>query len=291
MSTSLSPLRSGDKVGIVAASSAYDDLTPLKEGLALLNSWGLETDHADIPQRRWGYLAGTDQDRLKDLHSQRLCALLACARGGWGAARLLEQPIDWQPGWLLGFSDVTALLLARHRAGFEGGIHGPLLSTLAMEPAWSQERLRALLFGDALPDLQGSRWVDGVAEGPLIAANLTVASHLLGSDHMPDLKGTILILEDVGEQPYRLDRMPTHWRLNGVLQQLAGLGFGRFSGCDDDDRQQGFSATEVLRERSKDLGIPVVADLPVGHGQEGNAALPIGRRARLDGVQGRLSLL
>ena len=285
-------LQAGDRVGVVAASSAFRDPEPLEQGLSLLRSWGLKAEAGSIPQRRWGYLAGSDQERVADLQRQPHPPLLACARGGWGAARLLEQPILWQQGWLLGFSDVTALLLARQSAGFDGGIHGPLLSTLAAEPDWSQQRLRTLLFGGSIPDLQGSGWVDGIAEGPLITANLTVASHLLGSAHMPDLDGAILVLEDVGEQPYRLDRMLTHWRLTGVLQRLAGLGFGRFSDCDDDDNlQEGFSATEVLQERSCDLGIPVIADLPVGHGAEGNAALPIGRKARLDGQRGLLSLL
>ena len=299
-------LSNGATVGVVAASSALDDLTAVHQGLDLLKAWGLTIPSTGIQPRRWGYLAGTDRERLADLQPDPRPALLACARGGWGAARLLEHPLDWQPGWLLGFSDVTALLMARQAAGFDGGVHGPLLSTLAAEPAWSQRRLRQLLFGEELQDLQGSSWAGGVAEGPLIAANLTVASHLLGSDHMPDLRGAILILEDVGERPYRLDRMLTHWRLTGTLQNLAGLGFGRFSNCDDnpcdddntDDNNSGnttidgqVTAMTVLRERSRDLGIPVVADLPVGHGSEGNAALPIGRPARLDGDQGRLRML
>ncbi|MGC6483115.1 MAG: S66 peptidase family protein [Synechococcus sp.] len=285
------PLKAGDRVGVVAASSAYDDLKPLAAGLELLRRWGLQINVDAIPQRRWGYLAGPDQERIKDLQSQPASALLACTRGGWGAARLLEHPIQWNPGWLLGFSDVTALLLARQSAGVDGGIHGPLLSTLAAEPAWSQERLRALLFGEPLPNLQGAAWVKGVAQGPLIAANLTVASHLLGSPHMPDLTDAILILEDVGERPYRLDRMLTHWRLTGMLQRLAGIGFGRFSGCDADDQEQSFRWVDVLKERTHDIGIPVVGDLPVGHGPEGNAALPIGWMASLDGDQGVLKLL
>lgn len=291
MSNSAAPLKAGDLVSVVAASSAYDDLKPLEAGLDLLHSWGLLTQAGSIPVRRWGYLAGTDQERLSDLHNQPSPSLLACARGGWGAARLLEHPIQWSPGWLLGFSDVTALLLARQSAGIDGGIHGPLLSTLAAEPGWSQERLRALLFGEPLEDLPGKPWVKGVAEGPLIAANLTVASHLLGSSHMPDLTGAILILEDVAELPYRLDRMLTHWRLTGTLQRLGGIGLGRFSACEDDDQRPGFTWMEVLKERTGDLGIPVVGDLPVGHGPEGNAALPMGRRALLDGDHGRLRLL
>ncbi|MEB3159198.1 MAG: LD-carboxypeptidase [Synechococcus sp.] len=290
MTTAIKPLHSGDKVRVVAASSAFANVDPLQRGLEILCRWGLITETETIPQRRWGYLAGSDAERLDDLQRLPAPPLLACARGGWGAARLLEQTIEWPKGWLLGFSDVTALLLARHRAGIAGGIHGPLLSTLAAEPEWSQERLRSLLFGLSLPDLHGNSWVTGIAEGPVIAANLTVASHLLGTPHMPDLSGSILILEDVGELPYRLDRMLTHWRLTGVLQQLAGIGFGRFSDCDDDEAD-GFSWREVLQERSGDLGIPVIADLPIGHGSEGNAALPIGHMARLDGDRGVLSLL
>ena len=126
-------------------------------------------------------------------------------------------------------------------------------------------------------------------------ANLTVATHLLGTPHLPSLEGAILILEDVGEAPYRIERMLTHWRLSGALRPLAGLGFGSFEGCDEADSrasepaERRFSVEQVLQERSLDLGIPVVARLPVGH-TPGNAALPLGVRARLDGTRGRLQL-
>ncbi|MEB3253619.1 MAG: LD-carboxypeptidase, partial [Synechococcus sp.] len=120
--------------------------------------------------------------------------------------------------------------------------------------------------------------------------NLTVASHLLGSSHVPELRGAILILEDVGEEPYRIDRMLTHWRLCGALQQLAGIGFGRFTGCEADADSESFRLEAILRERTSDLAIPCVSDLPVGH-IEGNAALPLGRVACLDGDEGLLSLL
>jgi muramoyltetrapeptide carboxypeptidase len=118
-----------------------------------------------------------------------------------------------------------------------------------------------------------------------------VASHLLGSPWIPCLDGAILILEDVGEAPYRIDRMLTHWRLCGALHRLAGLGFGSFSACEDDRPDQlSFTVKQVLEERTADLNIPRVMDLPVGH-QCGNAALPLGRQARLDGDNGQLSLL
>ncbi len=307
------PLRPGDRVGLVAASSALDDLERLQAGIAVLEGWGLQVAAHAAPLRRWGYLAGADPERRSDLLASgadpvsvagaetggEQAALLACIRGGWGAARLLEQPLELPAGWLLGFSDVTSLLWAQAAQGLGGAIHGPLVTSLASEPEWSRERLRQLLFGDPLADLDGIAWSGGSATGPLLVGNLTVATHLLGTRHLPDLQGAILILEDVGEAPYRLDRMLTHWRLCGALQQLGGIGFGRFSGCDDPDDVPGktsaelarsFSAEQVLRDRTADLGIPVLAGLPVGH-EPGNAALPLGVRARLDGQRGQLQIL
>jgi muramoyltetrapeptide carboxypeptidase len=291
------PLRRGDRVGLVAASSALDDGAKLAAGLELLRGWGLVVeDRPALLERRWGYLAGVDAERAADLVAEPPPALLACVRGGWGAARLLERPLALGKGWLLGFSDVTSLLWARVAQGQGGAVHGPLLTTLAAEPAWSQERLRALLFGEPVPDLEAVGWRGGVAEGPLLVANLTVATHLLGTPHLPALDGAILVLEDVGEAPYRIERMLTHWRLCGALQRLAGLAFGNFEGWGEaDGRREGpaehrFGLEAVLRERSLDLGIPVVAHLPVGHAP-GNGALPLGVRARLDGGRGHLGLL
>jgi muramoyltetrapeptide carboxypeptidase len=298
------PLRTGDRVQLVAASSALlgeEAQARLQAGIAVLEAWGLQVGRAPLQGRRWGYLAGRDPERRGDLEAaaRRGAELLACVRGGWGAARLLEKPLGLPPRWLLGFSDVTSLLWAQLAQGQGGAIHGPLLTTLAAEPAWSQERLRRLLFGEPLADLQGVGWCGGAAAGPLLAANLTVATHLLGTPHLPDLRGAILVLEDVGEAPYRIERMLTHWRLSGALQQLAGIGLGHFTDCDDAAADQAacteqaldrFSLEQVLRERTADLGVPVVSGLPVGH-VAGNAALPLGAWAELDADRGRLRML
>jgi muramoyltetrapeptide carboxypeptidase len=302
------PLHPGDRVRLVAASSALESSERLEAGLQVLRSWGLVVDLPPILGRRWGYMAGRDDQRAGDLRGTAAdgqnAPLLACVRGGWGSARLLQEGADsrllaWldptaAPQWLLGFSDVTSLLWARWAKRCSGGVHGPLITTLGEEPAWSQERLHGLLFGEKLTPLQGCGWIGGVGEGPLLVANLTVATHLLGTPHLPDLKGAIVVFEDVGEAPYRIERMLTHWRLCGALQQLAGIGWGRFSGCTDPDRadqapETFFTTEQVLLERTADLGIPVVADLPVGH-MPGNAALPLGVWARLDGNKGSLAL-
>ncbi len=286
-------LKPGDEVITVAASSAIDDFKSVKEGQKVLESWGLVFRSQNLDDRRWGYLAGNDETRNKDLNPSPRAPLLICARGGWGAARLLEQEQTWSQGWLVGFSDVTSLLWARLTAGFDGCVHGPLLTTLANEPTWSQKRLKSILFGEAVQDLQGEAWSQGTASGPLLVANLTVASSLLGTNYIPNLNGVILIFEDVGEAPYRIDRLLTQWRLSGKLKGLAGLGFGSFEKCvdlDDTSTDTTFNIETILKERTLDLGIPVVGSLPLGH-RCGNAALPLGRKALLDGKNGLLRLL
>ena len=115
----------------------------------------------------------------------------------------------------------------------------------------------------------------------------------IGTKHLPNFKESILIIEDIGEAPYKIDRMLTHLRLAGVLKQLSGLGLGSFTNCVDEDgicQAKSFDLLHIFRDRTKDLKIPIISNLPVGHG-EANASLPIGSQAILDGDKGRLSLL
>ena len=211
---------------------------------------------------------------------------MVAVAGGWGSARLLEA--GWQPGprplWLVGFSDASALLLAQLAAGNGGGIHGSLQGD---DAAWA--RLVALLRGERVAPLQGVGWRGGIATGPLVVANLTVATSLIGTRWWPRLAGCVLVLEDVGEEPYRIDRMLTQWRTSGVLEGVAGIGLGRFRWKQDDVLPGDLTMDEVLQERLGSLGVPLVAGLPVGHGQP-NLALPQGRLAHLDGQRGSLAL-
>ena len=287
------PLKNGDLFHIVAASSQISNKEDLQAGITVLQEWGLICNHIDNIDRSWGYLAGSDEDRFNELHPNSHFPLIAFARGGWGSARLLERRQPWKEGWMVGFSDLTSILLARLASGFKGGVHGPLITTLGSEPDWSQDRLKSILFGNSVPDIYGDPWGGGVSKGHLIVGNLTVLTHLIGTEHLPNFKKSILILEDIGEAPYRIDRMLTHLRLAGILQQLSGLGFGAFTKCDEDkdvDRKPSFELLDVFRDRTKGLEIPIVSKLPIGHCL-GNAALPQGSQAILNGDKGRLSLL
>lgn len=294
------PLQPGDLLYVVAPSGALREGPALEQGLKIWRERGYRLELCPGYADRWGYLAGTDQARRNQLQlalDDPNCRGLVCLRGGYGGARLLE---DWQwpqrlragsgqselVPWLIGFSDITSLLWSLACEGVSG-VHGPLLTTLYAEPDWSVERLFDWLEGRALQPLDGNSWVGGEASGLLLPANLTVATHLLGTSAQPDLTNTILALEDVTEAPYRIDRMLTQWRMTGALSGLRGIAVGRFSQCEPAANLPSFTVEEVLRDRLGDLGIPVVADLPFGHDGV-NAALPVGTPVTLDGDRGLL---
>ena len=230
------------------------------------------------------------QERVEDLRSawnDPTVDAVVTLGGGWGAARVLEAGFRFprHPKWSLGFSDTSSLLLAQWAAGLPGAIHG---SSGGSEAQW--QRTVDLLCGRPVAPLQGEPRRRGIARGPLVVTNLTVATHLIGTPWLPSLRGAILVLEDVGEAPYRVDRMLTQWRSAGLLQQLAGVACGRFSWAEDDILPGDFTMDEILEERLGDLGIPLVLNLPLGHGRP-NQALPLGAQAQLDGNHGLLSLM
>jgi muramoyltetrapeptide carboxypeptidase len=289
------PLKSGDLLRVIAPSGRLREGTALERGIEIWRAQGYRVEVSADVSKGWGYLAGTDADRRAQLAvawGDPECRAILCVRGGYGGMRLLE---DWQwsptatPKWLIGFSDITALLWSLAQQGIVG-VHGPLLTTLSDEPDWSIDRLFKLVIGQPLPPLQGDSWVGGVATGNLFPCNLTVATHLLGTPFQPDLTGTILAIEDITEAPYRIDRLLTHWRLTGALSKVAGIAIGRFSQCDAPAGVPSFTVEEVLRDRLTDLQIPIVANLPFGH--DGcNAALPVGVEAILDGNTGELKVV
>ena len=286
----LAPLKPGARIRAVNPGTWMDPETDLQPLLDRCHEqrWRLE-----IPAgvtRQWRYFSGTDRQRVSDLtaawNDPTVDAVLTLG-GGWGAARVLEAGFRFprRPKWSLGFSDTSSLLLAQWAAGLPGAIHG---SSGGTDAQW--QRTVDLLCGRPVAPLQGEPRRRGIARGPLVVTNLTVATHLIGTPWLPSLKGAILVLEDVGEAPDRVDRMLTQWRSAGLLQDLAGVACGRFSWAKDDILPGDFTMEEILEERLGDLGIPLVLNVPVGHGRP-NQALPLGAEAQLDGQRGLLSLM
>ena len=286
----LAPLKPGARIRAVNPGTWMDPDTDLQP---LIERCDAQKWHLEIPAtvtRQWRYFSGTDRERISDLaaawNDPTVDAVLTLG-GGWGAARVLEAGFRFprHPKWSLGFSDTSSLLLAQWAAGLPGGIHG---SSGGTDAQW--QRTVDLLRGQPVAPLQGEPRRRGIARGPLVVTNLTVATHLIGTPWLPSLKGAILVLEDVGEAPYRVDRMLTQWRSAGLLEHLAGVACGRFSWAKDDILPGDFTMEEILEERLGDLGIPLVLNLPVGHGRP-NQALPLGSQAQLDGQRGLLSLV
>jgi muramoyltetrapeptide carboxypeptidase len=278
---------------VVAPSSPFDrerfdrGMTRLAERYELAPS-------PSLFERRW-YLAGTDDVRtaaLIDAFSDPGNRAVVCARGGSGAARLLTR-IDFgrvplKP--LVGFSDNVALHCALQATG-RISIHGPVVTQLADQPPWVSERLFALLEGRVPEPLQGKSVVPGVVEGTLIGGDLTVFSTLLGTRWLPELNGAILLLEEVSEPPYRIDRLWTHLRNAGVFSRIAGIALGQFIDCEPNDRRyEPHTCREVLAALADEVGLPCITDLPIGHGDV-NAPVALGARHRLDAHEGTLQPL
>ena len=274
-----------DRVAVIAPASAFDPAS-FEAGLALIGA-RYRAEYGPGVFERHRYLAGDDARRLSELTAALAdpdIRAVFCARGGYGAMRLLarlahRRPLD-PPKLLVGFSDITALHLWLQAHG-RISVHGPVLTQLGRLPRGTRERLFGLLESTSpAPALRGTlTCVGGVAEGPLLGGNLSVVTRLLGTPFMPALDGAILLLEDQGERPYRLDRMWTHLQLAGVFERVRAIVLGSFTGCEERDAP--YSSAEVLRELAFATGLPCAAGFPIGHG-EVNEPVPLGVRVRLD---------
>ncbi|MGH8180709.1 MAG: S66 peptidase family protein, partial [Steroidobacteraceae bacterium] len=270
-------LRPGDPVTAIAPAGPFDRAS-FESGLEIIGGrYRVHHDPGVLTRHR--YLAGSDERRLRELAAALTdtgSRAIFCARGGYGTMRLLAGLEGVVPVAkpVVGFSDITALhqLLQRQRLV---SIHGPNLSQLSRLDAAAHARLFALLESQApAADLTGTdTYVAGTAEGPLLGGNLSVLTRLLGTPFLPPLEGAILLLEDVGERPYRLDRMWTHLALAGVFRQVRGIALGEFTGCEERDAE--YSSAEVLRELALGTGLPCAVGFPVGHGAQ-NQPVPLG---------------
>jgi muramoyltetrapeptide carboxypeptidase len=245
-----------------------------------------------------GYLAGTDEARLADLHAaldDDEVAAIHAIRGGYGCMRLLDRVdtalLRRKPKLLIGYSDLTALLALWARVGLPG-LHAPMAASDILLPWRGADRdaLFALLktglrAGDvlapALDATAASLCVPGHAEGRLVGGNLSLVAALVGTPWAWDVRGNILFLEDVNEDRYRVDRLLTQLRLAGRLDAAAGFVLGSFT--------ESTSPNDLLLQMISSLGKPVIAGWPSGHGTP-NRPLPLGLRVALDATAGRMTL-
>jgi muramoyltetrapeptide carboxypeptidase len=288
----------------VIAPSGPVDLDRTRRGLAHLRQRFGAPSLATNLERRAGYFAGDDGERLAALGlalRDERAGVIWAARGGYGVTRLLArldpELLRTRAKLFVGFSDVTGLLCWAFVHARVPGIHGPVVAQLDELAEPDRARLWDLLDGELpeplLADEHSTTLHGGRVEGTLIAGNLEVLCALIGTPHMPSLQGAILAIEEVGERPYRIDRALTHLLDSGSLRGVAGVVVGDLHRCSEPENggSRGWTAQEVVEDRLARLGVPVLLGLPFGHVPGRNAALGFGVRARLDADQGALEQL
>jgi muramoyltetrapeptide carboxypeptidase len=283
------PLAAGSRVALVAPSGPLRNQGDLDQALENTHALGWEPVVGAHVLERDGYLAGNDELRRADLNAfiaDESIDGLWCIRGGYGAMRLLNG-LDYtawrdRPRALIGYSDITALHSAIGPRAELVTFHGPTARAHLTE--FSRASLLAAVGGNgavALTAADATVLHQGSATGPLAGGNLAVLTALCGTPFAPRLDGAILVLEDVNESVYRLDRMLTQLRLSGSLDRIAGIAFGRFTEIPEDTNDEDRPLEDLLREVADQCAVPCIASIPVGHIAD-QWTIPLGRTAVLD---------
>jgi len=303
-------LTQGATIGLVnPAGATFEsvDVDIVRETLAAL---GLQSAVGEHVLDRYGYLAGTDRDRAEDVNEMfrdsSIDAILA-VRGGWGCNRILPlldyESIAEHPKALIGYSDITSLLVAVHARTGLVTFHGP--DGISTWNAFTVEWFRRILFdgeavtlenprskGDNLAQTRGRvvTITPGVARGRLVGGNLSVLSAMMGSDYLPAWEGSILFLEDIEEAVYRVDRMLTQLRLAGVLERIRGFVFGQCTRCEPGEGFGSLTLEEVFRDHIAPLNVPAWSGAMIGHIAD-KFTVPLGVEAEIDARAGTIRLL
>ena len=304
-------LREGDTVAIIAPSSGVSEGT-FDKAVAKMQELGFKTKEGKNARKIKGFLAGTDTERIADLHaafSDREVDAVFCVRGGYGASRLLPKInydlIRRNPKIFVGFSDITALHLAIFQKTGLVTFHGAGAASINSD--YTQKHLLDVLMNpvprykidsSAFNSTQEENTYKteiirtGKTSGRLIGGNLSLLAALSGTGFgLKSLRGNILFVEDVNERPYRLDRMLTQLRQSVDFRGIAGIAVGICDGCDvPNDEIDTQTAADVFKERLSDLGVPVIYGLSFGHIRE-QFTLPVGIRAEMNTQDSSITLL
>ncbi|NOT62400.1 MAG: LD-carboxypeptidase [Acidobacteria bacterium] len=305
-------LQAGDTVGLITPATFVSDPDALIKAERTIKHFGWRAKWGKNVAKKSGYFGNPVNERLDDLHAMFRdpeVKAVFCVRGGYGAQHLLDR-IDYDliarnPKIFAGYSDITALHLAIHKNTGLVTFHSPVPVSAFTDytqkhfvPALTETKPLGVLTNppesNKLRPEHTLRAVrPGKATGRLIGGNLTLISTLMGTPYEPDTRGAIFFIEDVGEAPYRIDRMLTQLRLAGKLQQAAGIVFGECADCGAGDYKPfvaaGFSLGETVDAILGELKIPVLAGLTIGHTDD-QLTMPLGVMATLDAEAGTLEL-
>jgi muramoyltetrapeptide carboxypeptidase len=308
-------LKKGDTIAIVAPSSAAGKAEDVAQAQAAVEAIGFKVKLGAHVDDYWGYLAGTDEHRAADLNQafqDPEVDGIFCFQGGYGAGRILDlldyHAIRRNPKVIIGYSDITALLVGIYARANVVTFHGPI--------AWSDYKgfeydnmVRVLeqaspvgALGEPTapsgntPFPSGATLHPGTAAGKLVGGNLTLLSSLAGSPYLPSFDGHLLFVEDIGEEPYRIDRMLNTLRLCGATKGVKGLIFGDFHAREKKpfdeptDPARSFDMGQVLQNFTDQMGVPAFSGSWFGHIRD-KYTLPLGVHAEMDADNRKLSLL
>lgn len=292
----------GDLIGLISPASTPDDPSLINKGVKYLEQLGYKVEVGKNVGKYNGYLAGSDEERVSDIHymfKKKEIKAIFCIRGGYGAARIIDKLnyklIRNNPKIFVGFSDITALQMALLTKAGLLTFAGPMIvpdfttekSSFTEEFFWriitSNKKIGRLKFPgeDKLPGI-----TKGGATGKIIGGNLAVFAALIGSGFLPTLKDKILILEDIGELPYKVDRLLNQLRLNRVFKQVKGIVLGRFVDCfEHDPEKKTLTLGEVMEDYLNNLKIPIVYTFPHGHIKD-KVTVPIGLTIKMNATKG-----
>jgi muramoyltetrapeptide carboxypeptidase len=297
-------LRPGDVVGLVSPASPVEEARRIEEGTRYLEGRGFRVKIGRNVGRIRGYLAGTDQERADDLHDffrDPDVRAIFCLRGGYGVTRLLPlldyALIRTHPKIVVGYSDITALLLAlAARAGLVS-FHGPMAAVDfvgTVDPV-TEDAFWEMLTGDV-----GDRWLPlaapgalrilqtGRTRGRLLGGNLSLLAAMAGTPYLPDFTGSILFLEEIGEEPYRVDRMLTQLSQSGIAGEVSAILAGQFTDCEPrDPAKPSLSVEDVLHAFGQPLGVPFASQCRFGHIRT-QLTLPVGLAVEVDLQRGAM---
>ncbi|HZD84418.1 MAG TPA: LD-carboxypeptidase [Gemmatimonadaceae bacterium] len=283
------PLESGARVVLVAPAGPLQKPEELPRAQENARTFGWEPIVAQHATERTGYLAGHDGDRLNDINGalrDPSVDAIWCLRGGYGMIRILPgidyDALSRSPKAIIGYSDITALHAAVQRKCKLITYHGPTARESLNDFSRDSFERAVVRQTDPCGTAPDARVINpGTAEGRLVGGNLAVLASLCGTPFMPDLTDGILILEDINEPVYRIDRMLQQLKLSGALNACKAIAFGECVKCPDDAGGGGRAFDDVLGEIAHALGVPCLAGIPVGH-IDAQWTLPLGAMATID---------
>lgn len=294
-------LKKGSTIGIVAPAGPCYEKNDVANCVNAIKKLGFNVVLGNTVSKCEGYLAGDDFERARDINEffmNKEIDGIICLRGGYGSQRILNK-LDYEvirknPKVFVGYSDITAIHCALNRICGLVTFHGPIaLDFYGMDEFTLNSFLNCVMSPDPIGEVKNPYSMEkiyplygGEAAGQMVGGNLSLLSSSIGTSYEIDTRGKILFIEDVGEEPYRIDRMLTQLILSGKLSDCSGIVLGQWTDCEPEESDKSFSLMEVLEDRLIPLKKPVLCNAACGH-EKVKLTIPLGVMARISG-DGRL---